>query len=177
MLSFKMLQVCSSRVVQYLHATINLTALIFIIVGLYAVFEDNDNTLYSIHSWAGFSVVILYCLQVSKIILFLYNFSTSTFWSNPTLTLYLLLVPKFSCLGWDIEVVAWLVSATLLKRLSESNMHHIVFQWACGFVAFIFPGLRMPTKTIYKQIHVFWGVVLFCGATLAIITGIMDFKP
>ena len=67
MLSYKMLQVCSSRVVQYLHGTLNLIALVFVGVGMFAVFDGNQHNLYSMHSWVGFSVVILYCLQVSKV--------------------------------------------------------------------------------------------------------------
>lgn len=109
MLSFKMMQFCSTRVVQWIHGFINLLAVVCIIVGLNSVFDGRKYNLFSLHSWLGITTFILYCLQ-----------------------------------------------------------------WVCGFITFIFPSLSMSTKAIYKQMHMFWGIVIFCGACTAIVTGVMD---
>ena len=64
----------SHRIKKYIHATINITAAIFAILGLVAVLEfHNENKIpnfYSLHSWLGITTIALLLLQVKIVILF-----------------------------------------------------------------------------------------------------------
>ncbi|KAM3607704.1 uncharacterized protein V6R79_012278 [Siganus canaliculatus] len=59
---------CSKLVMKFIHAGLNLLALILAIISLVAVFDFHNAfkipNMYSLHSWLGLIAVILYCLQL-----------------------------------------------------------------------------------------------------------------
>lgn len=63
---------CSKLMMKFIHAGLNLLALIFAVIALVAVFDFHNAAkipnMYSLHSWLGLTVVILYCLQVKNCI-------------------------------------------------------------------------------------------------------------
>ncbi|CAD5117409.1 DgyrCDS6182 [Dimorphilus gyrociliatus] len=48
------------------------------------------------------------------------------------------------------------------------------FQWVAGFVTFLWPGLALRLKNIYKPIHVFWGILIYAFALAAAMMGIVE---
>ena len=67
----------SSGAVNFLHTTITLTSMIFLVIGIYAVFLTLNNMncvhLYSVHSWLGLvSILSIITLWLSGIIIFLF---------------------------------------------------------------------------------------------------------
>lgn len=62
----------SKLTVKFVHAGLNLVAFVFAVVSLVAVFDFHNGAnipnMYSLHSWLGLIVVILYCLQVNKLV-------------------------------------------------------------------------------------------------------------
>ena len=48
--------------------------------------------------------------------------------------------------------------------------NRVFLQWVFGLVTFLLPGLSDSIKSLYKPIHVFWGVAIF---VLAIATALM----
>ncbi|XP_063789548.1 plasma membrane ascorbate-dependent reductase CYBRD1 [Pseudophryne corroboree] len=59
---------CSKQFMKFIHASLHLIALVLVAVALVAVFEYHDAktipNMYSLHSWVGLTVVILFALQV-----------------------------------------------------------------------------------------------------------------
>ena len=60
---------CSKLLMKSIHAGLNAVAAVLAIISLVAVFDFHDASkipnMYSLHSWVGLTVVILYMLQVS----------------------------------------------------------------------------------------------------------------
>lgn len=56
------------RAKKYIHASINMLAFIFVVVGLMAVFKFHNDlnipNMYSLHSWLGMTTVIIFSLQL-----------------------------------------------------------------------------------------------------------------
>ncbi|XP_026150362.1 plasma membrane ascorbate-dependent reductase CYBRD1 [Mastacembelus armatus] len=59
---------CSKLMMKFIHAGLNLLAFIFAVISMVAVFDFHNAAkipnMYSLHSWLGLIVVILYCLQL-----------------------------------------------------------------------------------------------------------------
>ncbi|KAE8299319.1 Cytochrome b reductase 1 [Larimichthys crocea] len=59
---------CSKLTMKFIHAGLNLLALILAVISLVAVFDFHNAAsipnMYSLHSWLGLVAVILYCLQL-----------------------------------------------------------------------------------------------------------------
>ncbi|XP_053554404.1 plasma membrane ascorbate-dependent reductase CYBRD1 [Bombina bombina] len=73
---------CSKLLMKCIHAGLHLTALVLAIVALVAVFDfhnaKNIPNMYSLHSWVGLTVVILFSLQlVLGILVFLLPFASA----------------------------------------------------------------------------------------------------
>ncbi|CAH2305745.1 cytochrome b reductase 1 [Pelobates cultripes] len=59
---------CSKLLMKYIHAGLHLVAIVLVIVALVAVFDFHNSfkipNMYSLHSWVGLTVVILFSLQL-----------------------------------------------------------------------------------------------------------------
>ncbi|NWY48219.1 CYBR1 reductase, partial [Sylvia atricapilla] len=71
---------CSKLLMKFIHAGLNTIALILAIVAIVSAFDfhnaSNSPNMYSLHSWIGLTVVILYCLQLfSGVAVFLLPFA------------------------------------------------------------------------------------------------------
>ena len=68
MLVFRLCRSCSKVPLKIVHAIIQAAALVFAAVGLAAAFDYHDRVsladMFTLHSWLGLIVVILYGLQV-----------------------------------------------------------------------------------------------------------------
>lgn len=57
---------------KFIHAGLNLLAFALVVVSMVAVFDFHNTAkipnMYSLHSWLGLAAVILYCLQVDRLI-------------------------------------------------------------------------------------------------------------
>uniref|UniRef100_A0A8C5PJH1 Plasma membrane ascorbate-dependent reductase CYBRD1 n=1 Tax=Leptobrachium leishanense TaxID=445787 RepID=A0A8C5PJH1_9ANUR len=71
---------CSKLLMKYIHAGLHLVAIVLVIVSLIAVFDFHNSAhipnMYSLHSWVGLTVVILFTLQiVISIVVYLLPFA------------------------------------------------------------------------------------------------------
>ena len=51
---------------------------------------------------------------------------------------------------------------------------HPTFQWICGLVTFLFPGMPFDVRKVYKPLHVHWGMLIFGLAVATALTGITE---
>ncbi len=62
--------------IKLLHAVLHLAALVFVIIGVRAVFIQHNEmklmNMYSIHSWVGIGTIVLFCMQVAYLVHALY---------------------------------------------------------------------------------------------------------
>ena len=64
MISYRVFRYETKVVVKTMHFCLQISAFIFVVVSLLAVFSYADNHLTSLHSWIGMIIVIVYGLQV-----------------------------------------------------------------------------------------------------------------
>ena len=48
------------------------------------------------------------------------------------------------------------------------------FQWVCGLVSFLFPGLASHLRAAYLPVHVFWGLLIFALACATSLIGLTE---
>jgi len=47
-------------------------------------------------------------------------------------------------------------------------------QWLCGFISFLFPGLRYSLRTAYMPLHIYGGLMVYILTSTASIMGILE---
>ena len=68
MMIYRLLPTLNKTAAKFIHMFIQVLTILFVIVGLQAVFDSNNQSgfthLVSLHSWIGMSTVLLFALQV-----------------------------------------------------------------------------------------------------------------
>ncbi len=68
MMVYRLLPTLNKTAAKFIHTFIQILTILFVIVGLQAVFDSNNQAgftnLVSLHSWIGMSTVLLFALQV-----------------------------------------------------------------------------------------------------------------
>ncbi|KAG8432430.1 hypothetical protein GDO86_016905 [Hymenochirus boettgeri] len=150
---------CSKLLMKCIHAGLHLTALIFAIVALVAVFDfhnaKNIPNLYSLHSWIGLTVVILYGLQlVLGVSIYLLPFAPNS------LRVALLPVHVYSGLLIFVTVIATAfmgITEKLIFSLKDPPYSKMppegIFVNTFGLIILVFGGLVvwMVTNPAWKR--------------------------
>lgn len=146
------------RQLKLIHAGIHIVTFVFAVVGLQAVFDFHNYTgkpnLYSLHSWIGFSTVVLFSAQLfGGFIAFLY----------PTLSIEIraMILPAHTALGIGIFTLATISAITgliekIIFSLSSEYEHFVsegLFANAIGLVMILFCSmvLYLVNDVYYKR--------------------------
>nr|Q5CZL8.2 RecName: Full=Plasma membrane ascorbate-dependent reductase CYBRD1; AltName: Full=Cytochrome b reductase 1 [Xenopus tropicalis] len=150
---------CSKLLMKFIHAGLHLTAFVFTIVALVAVFDfhnaKNIPNMYSLHSWIGLTVVILYALQlVLGVSIYLLPFA------RDTLRAALMPVHVYSGLlifGTVIATALMGITEKLIFSLKEPPYSKMppeaIFVNTFGLIILVFGGLVvwMVTTPAWKR--------------------------
>lgn len=63
---------------------------------------------------------------------------------------------------------------TLHSWIGLATVIMFAMQWLCGFVSFLFPGLRHSLRASYMPLHVFGGLMIFGLATATALMGLLE---
>lgn len=161
MLIYRTQRNARKRRLKLIHGGIMLFTVVLVVVALVAAFDSHNlnvepiPNMYSLHSWVGLTSVILFCCQVHRKYLNIYN--------NKNKQYFLI----------SIKSLDTYVHLLLLVNVTNLNTLQL-FQWLAGFLSFFYPGLQLPLRTSYMPIHVYFGIAGFVGVIASCLLGLNE---